>query len=71
MFTSIANAIIAMMSAITTFAGATNKLANATDNWCTIAEEASGLSLDQARFNRALQRKELEAKLAAASTPNP
>lgn len=68
MFQSIFNAVIALMNALTTTAGAANKLAVAADNICTVAEEASGTYLDEARFNRALQRKQLEAKLLAAST---
>lgn len=64
MFQSIITAIIALFGTVTTTANATNKLATALDNWCTVAEEASGLSLDEARFNRAIQRKQLEAKMA-------
>lgn len=67
MIQSIFNAVIALMGALTTTAGAANKLAVAADNICTVAEEASGQYLDEARFNRAIQRKELEKKLAAAS----
>lgn len=69
MFQSIFNAVIALMTAVTTTAGAANKLATACDNICTVAEEASGTYLDEARANRAIQRKQLEAKLAAASNP--
>ena len=65
MFTSIINAVVALMTSITTLAGAANKLAVAADNLATVTEEASGMYLDEARANRAIQRKALEAKLNA------
>ena len=41
MFTSIINAIIAMMTAATTTAGAVNKIAVSLDNLATVAEQTS------------------------------
>lgn len=59
MFTAVANALIAIMTAVTTAAGASEKLAKSLDNLATVAEETSGAYVDQARINREKQKREL------------
>jgi uncharacterized protein YqfA (UPF0365 family) len=52
MFTSIINAIIAIMTSLTTSAGALNKVAISLDNLATVAEQTSAGYVDEARADR-------------------
>ena len=52
MVTSIINAIIAMMTAATTTAGAVNKIAVSLDNLATVAEQTSAGYVDEAKADR-------------------
>lgn len=61
MFQSIFNAIIALMGAVTTSAGAANKLAKAADNLCTVAEETSQHYLNETRINNQAKLNQLQA----------
>ena len=52
MFTSIINAIIAIMTSLTTSAGALNKVAISLDNLATVAEQTSAGYVDEAKADR-------------------
>ena len=52
MFTSIINAIVAMMTAATTTAGAVNKIAVSLGNLATVAEQTSAGYVDEAKADR-------------------
>lgn len=52
MFTSIINAIVAIMTSLTTSAGALNKVAISLDNLATVAEQTSAGYVDEARADR-------------------
>jgi len=52
MFTSIINAIVAIMTSITTSAGALDKVAKSLDNLATVAEETSASYVDEAKSDR-------------------
>lgn len=52
MFTSIINAIVAIMTSITTSAGALNKVAISLDNLATVAEQTSAGYVDEAKADR-------------------
>ena len=65
MFAAIQTTMTASLAAVTTLAGAANKLASALDNVASVAEEKSAVFADQARHERAMERKALEAKMAA------
>ena len=52
MFSSIINAIIAIMTSLTTSAGALNKVAIAMDNLATVAEQTSAGYVDEAKADR-------------------
>ena len=52
MFTSIINAIVAIMTSLTTSAGALNKVAISLDNLATVAEQASAGYVDEAKADR-------------------
>jgi uncharacterized protein YqfA (UPF0365 family) len=52
MFTSIINAIVAIMTSLTTSAGAFNKVAISLDNLATVAEQTSAGYVDEARADR-------------------
>lgn len=52
MFTSIINAIIALMTSLTTTAGALNKVAVSLDNLATVAEQTSAGYVDEAKADR-------------------
>ena len=52
MFTSIINAIIALMTSLTTSAGALNKVAISLDNLATVAEQTSAGYVDEAKADR-------------------
>lgn len=60
MFTSIANAVKAMCTAIITLANASNKVAMTVDNLASVAEETSRGYLDETRVNRIADLQELE-----------
>lgn len=72
MFTSIANAIIALMTALTTTASAANRTAVAIDNLAKVAEATSASYVDEAeadreiaKLKRAKERSKLLAELEA------
>ena len=72
MFTSIINAIIALMTSLTTSAGALNKVAISLDNLATVAEQTSAGYVDEAKadreiaqMKRAKERAKVLAKLQA------
>lgn len=52
MFTSIINAIVAIMTSLTTSAGALNKVAISLDNLATVAEQTSAGYVDEAKADR-------------------
>ena len=52
MFTSIINAIVALMTSLTTAASAANKVALALDNLATVAEQTSAGYVDEAKADR-------------------
>lgn len=52
MFTSIVNAIVAIMTSLTTSAGALNKVAISLDNLATVAEQTSAGYVDEAKADR-------------------
>ena len=52
MFTSIINAIVAIMTSLTTTAGALNKVAVSLDNLATVAEQTSAGYVDEAKADR-------------------
>lgn len=52
MFTSIINAIVALMTSLTTTAGALNKVAVSLDNLATVAEQTSAGYVDEAKADR-------------------
>lgn len=52
MFTSIINAVIALMTSITTTASAANRAAVAIENLAKVAEETSAGYVDEARADR-------------------
>ena len=52
MFASIINAIIALMTSLTTTAGAVTKLAVSLDNLATVAEQTSAGYVDEAKADR-------------------
>ena len=52
MFTSIINAIVALMTSLTTTASAANKVALALDNLATVAEQTSAGYVDEAKADR-------------------
>ena len=52
MFTSIINAVVALMTSLTTTAGALNKVAVSLDNLATVAEQTSAGYVDEARADR-------------------
>lgn len=52
MFTSIINAVIALMTSITTTASAANRAAVAIENLARVAEETSAGYVDEARADR-------------------
>ena len=52
MFTSIINAIIAIMTSLTTSAGALNKVAISLDNLATVSEQTSAGYVDEAKADR-------------------
>lgn len=68
MFTSIINAIIAIMTSLTTSAGALNKVAISLDNLATVAEQTSAGYVDEAKADREIaqmKRAKERAKLLA------
>lgn len=73
MFTSITNAIIAIMTSITTSAGALDKVAKSLDNLATVAEETSATYVDEAKADRELAKMkraaERQKQLAALQQP--
>ena len=69
MFTSIINAIIAIMTSLTTSAGALNKVAISLDNLATVAEQTSAGYVDEAKADREIaqmKRAKERAKALAA-----
>ena len=52
MFTSIINAVVALMTSLTTTAGALNKVAVTLDNLATVAEQTSAGYVDEAQADR-------------------
>lgn len=52
MLTSIINAIVAIMTSLTTSAGALNKVAISLDNLATVAEQTSAGYVDEAKADR-------------------
>ncbi|MCA9911979.1 MAG: hypothetical protein KC496_01465 [Anaerolineae bacterium] len=65
MFSSIANAIVAICTSLITFAGAINKVAQTVDNLASVSEETSGQYLDDTRAKRAENLKAIAAKAAS------
>lgn len=66
MFTSIINAIIAIMTSLTTSAGALNKVALAMDNLATVAEQTSAGYVDEAKADREITQMKRAAERAKA-----
>ena len=56
MFTSIIKAIVAIMTSLTSSAGALNKVAIALDNLATVAEQTSAGYVDEAKADREIAR---------------
>ena len=52
MFSSIINAIVAIMTSLTSSAGALNKVAISLDNLATVAEQTSAGYVDEAKADR-------------------
>lgn len=74
MFTSIINAIIAIMTSLTTSAGALNKVAISLDNLATVAEQTSAGYVDEAKADREIaqmKRAKERAKLLAELQAQP
>lgn len=74
MFTSIINAIVAIMTSLTTSAGALNKVAISLDNLATVAEQTSAGYVDEAKADREIaqmKRAKERAKLLAELQAQP
>ena len=56
MFSSIIKAIVAIMTSLTSSAGALNKVAIALDNLATVAEQTSAGYVDEAKADREIAR---------------
>lgn len=67
MFADLKTAVSASLMAVTTIAGAANKMASAIDNIASVAEEKSAVFADQARHERAMERQALAKKMAQQS----
>lgn len=64
MFTSVINAIIALMTSLTTTAGALNKVAVSLDNLATVAEQTSAGYVDEAKADREIAQMKRAAERA-------